>query len=89
VDAVALKRNQALEGTIQEILVETSDDSRFTIHACPPKSASGGRRREPRLTGRTRTNKIVKFKGTPGMIGKLVRVKIEKAESWILEAVIL
>jgi tRNA-2-methylthio-N6-dimethylallyladenosine synthase len=28
------------------------------------------------LTGRTRTNRIVNFKGTPDMIGKLVEVKV-------------
>ena len=30
------------------------------------------------LTGRTRTNRIVNFKGTPDMIGKLVEVEIVK-----------
>jgi tRNA-2-methylthio-N6-dimethylallyladenosine synthase len=30
------------------------------------------------MTGRTRTNRIVNFKGTPDMIGKLVEVKIVK-----------
>ena len=30
------------------------------------------------LTGRTRTNRIVNFKGTPAMIGKLVEVEIVK-----------
>jgi len=37
-------------------------------------------------TGRTRTNKIVKFDGGPSQIGKLVNVKIKSAKSWVLQA---
>jgi len=39
---------------------------------------------EPNL-GRTRTNKIVKFKGNSSLVGKLVDVKIKKAKSWVVE----
>jgi tRNA-2-methylthio-N6-dimethylallyladenosine synthase len=37
-----------------------------------------------RLTGRTRTNKIVNFLGTEELIGKLVNVQIEHANPWAL-----
>jgi len=37
------------------------------------------------LTGRTRTNKIVNFKGSTDLIGRLVDVKIEKAGTWSLD----
>lgn len=40
-------------------------------------------------TGRTRTNKIVNFKGSKEMIGKLVTVKVEKIQTWSLEGSLL
>lgn len=36
-------------------------------------------------TGRTRTNKVVNFKGSRDLVGKIVKVKIEKAQTWSLE----
>lgn len=39
-------------------------------------------------TGRTRTNKIVNFKGSEEMVGKLVRIKINKIQTWSLEGAI-
>ncbi|HHV59989.1 MAG TPA: tRNA (N6-isopentenyl adenosine(37)-C2)-methylthiotransferase MiaB [Clostridiaceae bacterium] len=41
------------------------------------------------LTGRTRTNKIVNFKGSNDLIGKLVNVKINKIQTWSLEGEII
>lgn len=41
------------------------------------------------LTGRTDTNKIVNFKGIESLIGKIVRVKIEKIQTWSLEGRII
>lgn len=40
-------------------------------------------------TGRTNTNKIVNFKGNKDLIGKLVRVKVEKTQTWSLEGSII
>lgn len=40
-------------------------------------------------TGRTRTNKIVNFKGSEDLIGKLIKVRIEKVQTWSLEGVIV
>ena len=37
-----------------------------------------------KLTGRTRTNKIVIFDGRPGLKGKLVDIVIEQARTWTL-----
>jgi len=36
------------------------------------------------LQGRTRTNKVVVFKGSPDLVGKLVRVKIVDSSQWAL-----
>jgi tRNA-2-methylthio-N6-dimethylallyladenosine synthase len=44
---------------------------------------------ESTYTGRTRTNKIVNFKGNREMIGKLVRVKIDKTLTWSLDGTVL
>lgn len=35
-------------------------------------------------TGRTRQNKIVNFKGSPELVGKLVKVKIDSIQTWSL-----
>ncbi len=37
------------------------------------------------LAGRTRTNKIVNFKGSPELAGRLVKVRITNAGTWSLE----
>jgi tRNA-2-methylthio-N6-dimethylallyladenosine synthase len=52
------EKNSALEGTIQEVLVEGK--SRIS---------------EQELTGRTRSWRIVNFKGAPELIGRLVRIE--------------
>jgi len=42
-----------------------------------------------KYTGRTRTNKIVNFIGSSEMIGRLVKVRIEKVQTWSLEGNII
>jgi len=37
------------------------------------------------LSGRTRTNKLVHFKGSANLIGKIVNVRIDNAKTWTLE----
>ncbi len=39
---------------------------------------------QDRLTGRTRTNRIVHFEGDAGLTGKLVNVRITDPQSWSL-----
>ncbi len=41
------------------------------------------------LTGRTDTNKIVNFKGSTDLIGKIITVNIKEARSWSLEGEII
>ncbi|PYG87547.1 tRNA-2-methylthio-N6-dimethylallyladenosine synthase [Ruminiclostridium sufflavum DSM 19573] len=36
-------------------------------------------------TGRTRQNKIVNFKGSPDLVGKLVKVKVDTIQTWSLK----
>jgi tRNA-2-methylthio-N6-dimethylallyladenosine synthase len=58
---ITLKRNQALEGRCEDILVE---------------GVSKGAKEE--MTGRTSSNKVVNFKGSPELVGQLVKVRIEE-----------
>lgn len=44
---------------------------------------------EENYTGRTRTNKIVNFKGDPELVGRLVQVRITKVQTWSLEGVLV
>lgn len=64
---IAAELNKALEGTVEEVLVEG-----------PSKT------NEEKLTGRTRTNRIVIFSGTEDLIGKLINVKITKGKTFSL-----
>lgn len=66
-DEITLRKNKALEGKNMEILVEGKSE----------KSEEGT---EEMFQGRTRTNKIVNFKGNDSLIGKLLQVKIKEAK---------
>ncbi|MDR0405580.1 MAG: tRNA (N6-isopentenyl adenosine(37)-C2)-methylthiotransferase MiaB [Clostridiales bacterium] len=67
-NAVSLKKNTALVGTTQQVLVEGV-------------GKSGG---DSMLTGRTDGAKIVNFAGNQTMIGKMIGVKITRAATWSL-----
>ncbi|MCX7710379.1 MAG: tRNA (N6-isopentenyl adenosine(37)-C2)-methylthiotransferase MiaB [Clostridia bacterium] len=41
------------------------------------------------FTGRTRTNKIVNFKGNDELVGKLIQVRINKIQTWSLEGEVI
>jgi tRNA-2-methylthio-N6-dimethylallyladenosine synthase len=59
---ITLEKNQALEGRVEEILVEGQS-----------------KQSDQDVTGRTRSNKIVNFKGDLSLVGMLVPVQITKA----------
>ena len=59
---ITLKKNQELEGRVEEILVEGQS-----------------KQSTQDVTGRTRSNKIVNFKGDLSLVGMLVPVQITKA----------
>ncbi|KAF0143796.1 MAG: bifunctional enzyme involved in thiolation and methylation of tRNA [Nitrospirae bacterium] len=61
-DEITLKKNKALEGTMQEVLIEGAS-----------KTDKG------KITGRTRTNKIVNFSGNKVSPGQIADVSIVKA----------
>ncbi len=65
--AIAADINRALEGTVEEILVEG-----------PSKTNPSN------LTGRTRSNRIVIFRGPDYLIGRLINVRITKGKTFSL-----
>ncbi|MDP3112444.1 MAG: tRNA (N6-isopentenyl adenosine(37)-C2)-methylthiotransferase MiaB [Thermodesulfovibrionales bacterium] len=67
-DEITLKKNKALEGTIQEVLIEGAS-----------KADKG------KITGRTRTNKIVNFSRGNVSPGQIADVRIVKAMRHSLE----
>ena len=95
VNAAALKNNEKLIGSTQEILVDcitqnkmrTSPRSHKLEHPSPFPMERG---RGEVYVGRTRSNKTVKFlSSTNNLIGKLVDVKITLAKSWVLEGEVI
>ena len=79
---ITSERNRELVETEQEVLVEEADPQ-------GDKKSGESPREGILLRGRTRLNKMVKFIGTADRIGKLQRVKIEKANRFDLEGVII
>jgi tRNA-2-methylthio-N6-dimethylallyladenosine synthase len=69
---ITLRKNQLLEGHVEEVLVEGRSK----------QSAQD-------VTGRTRSNKIVNFKGDLDLVGKLVHVHIIKAYAHSLRGEII
>jgi tRNA-2-methylthio-N6-dimethylallyladenosine synthase len=70
-EAISQRRNQAVVGRVEEVLVE------------------GASKKDPaRLTGRTRTNKVVHFDGAGIKEGSLVEVKVTEAASHHLQGVL-
>jgi tRNA-2-methylthio-N6-dimethylallyladenosine synthase len=69
---IALRKNQELEGTVVEVLVEGES-----------------KRDASKLTGRTRSNKIVNFYGRQDLVGRLVNLEIVKGKLYSLEGQLL
>ncbi len=67
-DKISFMKNEALRGSVQEILVEGVSETD-----------------KGKLTGRTRTNKIVNFRGTDVHVGQMLYVEIVEARRHSLE----
>ena len=81
-DRVTLRKNRALIGTEQRVLVEGLGKKRRRV----PDNSEESMAKEPQWTGRTVANKIANFEpedipnsAGDNLIGRLVRVRIEKA----------
>ena len=80
-DTVTTRKNNALVGTVQEVLIEGLSRKVPAIHQCPTPSGINGQ-----WNGRTTTNKIVNIDQNgrrnlrhADLTGALVHVKIERA----------
>lgn len=82
-DSTKNNRFQRLLSTLHPISNELNQKLRNHILEVLVEEVS--KNDEAYLSGRTRTNKIVHFKGSSELIGKLVNVKIETAKTWTLE----
>jgi tRNA-2-methylthio-N6-dimethylallyladenosine synthase len=77
-ERIGLERNQAWIGRNVEVLVDAIAPARTHDHDAG--TASDG----PRVTGRTRGNKLVHLSGEPSLVGREIRVRIEHAGPYAL-----
>lgn len=65
---IGLRKNQALEGDVVEVLVEGVSKNNSDV-----------------LSGRTRTNKLIHFRGPEHLKGQTVFVRITRSKTWTLD----
>jgi tRNA-2-methylthio-N6-dimethylallyladenosine synthase len=84
-EAIGRERNEAWVGREVEVLVDTVAPPRTHAHddesaARPPTAPEA----VPRVSGRTRGNKVVHLSGTPELVGREVMVQIDHAGPYAL-----
>ena len=88
-EGIGLERNRAWLGREVEVLVDALTAPRPHAHdddqAEPARDGGAGRR----LSGRTRTNKLVHLSGDPALIGQTVTVRIEHAGPYALRGALV
>jgi len=87
---IALPANQAMVGTVVEVLVEGY--SKTALKAQEAEQSRGdevGWRRSDQLVGRTRADQIVVFPGAPAQIGAFASVRIVAATALTLHGVLV
>ena len=85
-EAIGLERNRAWLGRDVEVLVDTVTPARSHEH-----EESGGRAAAdgPRISGRSRQNKLVHLVGGAALVGRLVAARIEHAGPYALRGTIV
>ena len=85
-EAIGLERNRAWLGRDVEVLVDTVTPARSHEHG-----ESGGRAAAdgPRISGRTRQNKLVHLVGGAALVGRLIAARIEHAGPYALRGTIV
>jgi tRNA-2-methylthio-N6-dimethylallyladenosine synthase len=87
-EGIGLQRNQAWIGRDVDVLVDAVNPPRGHDH----DSVAGGAAPDAvtgRLSGRTRTNKLVHVGGDPSLVGKTVTVRIEHAGPYALRGALV
>ena len=80
-EAIGLERNQAWLGREVAVLVDTVTPPRSHEHADGDGSATDD---GPRLSGRTRGNKLTHLSGSPDLVGREVLVQVDHAGPYAL-----
>jgi tRNA-2-methylthio-N6-dimethylallyladenosine synthase len=84
-EAIGLERNEAWLGRTVGVLVDTLTPPRAHDHAHADDEPEGA----PRLSGRTRGNKLVHLRAETDLVGRLVRVRIDHAGPYALRGRVL
>jgi tRNA-2-methylthio-N6-dimethylallyladenosine synthase len=98
-EGIGLERNRAWLGREVEVLVDVVTAPRAHTHeeseakpeapVGPDGAGDGGHTAQARLSGRTRTNKLVHLAGDPALIGQTVTVHIEHAGPYALRGALV
>ena len=76
-EGIGLERNRAWAGRVAEVLVDE-------VRARHGHEHPGEGTACVRVSGRTRDNRLVHLDGTPGLVGRLVRVRVDHAGPYAL-----
>ena len=97
-EGIGLKRNEAWLGREVEVLVDAVTAARAHGHEEGPEvvqnagqnaGSGGGAGEGTRLSGRTRTNKLVHLVGDPALVSRTVAVRIEHAGPYALRGTLV
>ena len=94
-ERIGAERNGGWVGQEVEVLVDTVAKPRSHEHADEPEATAGDEHHDadapvvaaPRVSGRTRQNKLVHLAGSEDLVGQLVRVRIDHAGPYALRGV--
>ncbi len=84
-ERIGLQRNEAWLGREVAVLVDTVVPARGHDHEAPGGGAIPG----PRLSGRTRGNKLVHLGGSPELVGHEVTIRVEHAGPYALRGALV
>jgi tRNA-2-methylthio-N6-dimethylallyladenosine synthase len=89
-ETIGLERNRAWVGREVEVLVDTVTPPRSHDHGEGDSGAGEGPPVVgPRVSGRSRQNKLVHLPGDAGLVGRLVTARIEHAGPYALRGVVV
>ena len=91
-EGIGLERNQAWLGRDVEVLVDALNPEPAHSHDAQlagPESGTGPESTSSRLSGRTRTNKLVHLAGDAHLVGREVTVRIEHAGPYALRGALV
>ncbi len=88
-EAIGLERNRAWVGREVEVLVDAVTPPRSHDHDDGHDAGSAAASTGPRVSGRSRQNKLVHLAGGPELVGKLVTARIEHAGPYALRGVLV